>query len=388
MKKLILLLLVFISSCSTDMPVTVIITPDTSPMWRQFGFDARHTGNPNSPKVSIPPVMNGTVEWCDTVTTSSVYDGTNCAVDSKGNIYFLSTPDNSLAQIIKYNSSGHRIWGRDTLYSGALCGIAISSDESRIYYSDFTHINCRDSSGNLLWRINERGVGTPAIDKENNIYINNNSLLSKISPEGTKLWSLAGIDNYIFSPALDRENNIYIPAIKNGHNVLLKVNKFGSTIWTYDFNNYTPNTSFSVVIDGYGNIYYSHDKLYCLSIDGRLKWQNSFGSDVTPAITNDNKIIVKSYSGFSMLDTSGTVMWSDTLNVDNNQSYIVLDDYDNMYFNHWTNNFSVISLDKFGNIRWNLQNITNGLVIPGPALSPLARLITFPKRPARVYCLK
>lgn len=378
---------ILFSSCSNNPSVPNIVIPDTSPMWSQFGNNARHTGNPSSPKVAIPPVVNGIVEWCDTITTDLSNDGTDCAVDSKGNIYFLSTVPNA-GRVIKYNSTGQRIWERDTLSIDAFFGVAVSTDESRIYYSDFGKFTCRDSSGNLIWRISGRGFGSPIIDNENNIYGSNNGQLTKISYEGAILWSLVGFDSYIFSPALDKENNIYIPCIKEGNNVLVKLNKLGTVIWEYNFNNYLLNTSRSVVIDGYGNIYYSHDKLYCISKDGILKWQNPFGGETTPAITKDNNLVVKSNSGFAMLDTAGSTIWSDSISINTNESYVVADDNNNIYYNYWIGTgYSVISLDKFGNTRWNL-NITNGFVIPGLALSPLARLITYPKRPSRVYCIK
>jgi hypothetical protein len=385
MKKIIFILVIFISSCTSDSPLTVPVTSNTSPMWRQFGYDARHTGNPNSPKVSIPPVINGAIEWVDTVTTGSPNDGTDCTIDSKGNIYFLSTVPNA-GRVIKYNSTGQRIWEMDTLGNDAFFGVAISKDESKIYYSDFNRTTCRDSSGNLIWRIEGRGFGNPAIDNENNIYANNNGNICKISYDGVKLWTLEDVDTYFYSPALDRDNNIYIPGIKADHNVLIKLDKSGGVLWTYEFANYIPNSSRSVVIDAYGNIYYSHDKLYCIDKDGNLKWQNSSGGETTPALTKNNNLIAKSNSGFTMLDTAGNTIWSKSISINTNQSYITLDDNDNIYFNY--TGLSVISLDILGNIRWNLQNITNGLVIPGPTLSPLARLVTFPKRPARVYCIK
>lgn len=387
MKKLIFILLIFVSACSSDSPVIPVTVHDTSPMWRQFGFDARHTGNPNSPKVPLPPVMNGVVEWCDTVTTTSPADGSECAIDTKGNIYFLSSPSLSSARLIKYNSNGSRIWERDTLWNDAFCGVAISKDETKIYYSDFLHISCRDSSGNLIWRINEAGAGSPVIDDENNLYINCGGKFTKISPTGQKMWSITDIEGQSYSAAFDRDYNLYFPCIKYLHNVILKINKAGNIIWTYDMNANINYSSRSVVIDGYNNIYYQNDSLYCLTKDGVRKWSYNNTAASVPVITSDNKIIIKSYNGFTQLDSSGNVVWNKNLNIYSNESSMVIDDNDNIYYNYWSG-LSVISLDKSGNTRWNLQNITNGLVIPSPALSPLARLITYPKRPARVYSIK
>lgn len=388
MKKTIFILLVFLSSCTTDSPVIVPVTIDTSPMWRQFGYDARHTGNPNSPKVAIPPVVNGTIEWCDTVTTASPADGSECAVDSRGNIYFISSSYFNSARLIKYNSNGSRIWERDTLSNDAFFGVAISKVESRIYYSDFTRITCRDSSGNLIWRINEAGGGSPVIDDENNLYINCGGTLTKISPTGQKLWSLADINGQSYSAAFDRDYNIYYPCIKYLDNVIIKINKAGNIIWTYDMNSNINYSSRSVVIDGYNNIYYQNDSLYCISKDGIRKWTFNNYRESVPAITNDNKIILQTYNGFVKLDTAGNVIWSKNVAMGQSESNVTIDDNSNIYFNYSSSGLSVISLDEFGNIRWNLQNITNGFVIPSPALSPLARLITYPKRPARVYCIK
>ena len=184
-------------------------------------------------------------------------------------------------------------------------------------------------------------------------------------------------------------NNYFtVLSIKYLHNVILKINKSGNIIWTYDMNSNINYSSRSVVIDGYNNIYYQNDSLYCISKDGVRKWSYATNSGPSvPVLTYDNKLILKSYNGFTQLDSIGNVIWTKSLNIFSNESNIVIDDNDNIYYNYWAG-LSVISLDKSGNTRWNLQNITNGLVIPGPALSPLARLITFPKRPARVYSIK
>ena len=388
MKKIILILLIFISSCTTETPVNVISIPDTTPMWPQFGYDARHTGNPNSPKVPLPPVMNGIVEWCDTVTTISPSDGSECSVDSKGNIYFLSPSAYSTARLIKYNPNGSRIWERDTLLNDAFFGIAISKDETKIYYSDFLHISCRDSSGNLIWRINERGAGTPVIDDENNIYINCNGALTKFSPTGEKLWSLTDVNGYSYSAVFDRDFNLYYPCIKFLHNVILKINKQGSIVWTFDMKTNINYSTRSVIIDGYNNIYYQNDSLYCISKDGKRKWSYNNFRESVPAITNDNKIILQINNGFIKLDTAGDIIWSKSIVMGQSESNVAIDDNNNIYFNYTNSGLSVISLEESGNTRWNLQNITNGFVIPSPALIPGGKLFTYPKRPARVYCIK
>lgn len=389
MKKIIFILLIFISSCTTETPVTVISPPDTTPMWPQFGYDARHTGNPNSPKVPLPPIMNGMIEWCDTVTNNYPNDGSECAVDSKGNIYFLSTGSN---EIIKYNSDGQKIWKRDTLRIDAFCGVAISTDESQIYYGDFESINCRDSSGNLIWRINEWGGGNPIIDSDENIYFNSQGYLTKVSPQGIKLWTLSEVNGVFYSPVFDRDYNIYLPAEINGKNAIVKLDKNGRILWSYNFNSYVNETSRSVVIDGYNNIYFVNStKLYCLNKDGILKWSKSFiyNSYSAPAITKDNKVIAKFGFTFTMLDTAGNTIWSDSSDVYSNESNVLIDDEDNIYYNYWHGvGMSLVSLNKIGTVRWNLQNITNGFVIPSPVLIPGGRLFTYPKRPARVYCIK
>jgi len=385
MKKIIFLFLVFLESCTTDTPVSIFNPPDYSPMWRQFGGDARHTGNPNSPKVPLPPVMNGMVDWVDTVTNNYPNDGSECAVDSKGNIYFLST---GTYQIIKYDLYGNVIWKRDTEYMGAFSGVTISADETKIYYPDFEKIVCRDSSGNLIWQINERCIGGSIIDDENNIYVSNNDKLTKISPSGNKLWTINDIYINYYSPAFDRYYNIYFPGKKNDRNVLAKVDRDGRVLWVCDLNNSTAYPSRSLVIDGYNNIYYSHEKLYCISKDGTVKWNQPYGGMSVPALTKDNKLIIKTGFGFVMLDTAGNTLWAKNISISTNESNILIDDKDNIYYNYWINNFSVISLDKAGNVRWDMQNFANGLVIPSPALMPGGKLFTYPKRPSRVYCIK
>jgi hypothetical protein len=225
-------------SCSSINPLIPPLVNDTKPVWPQVGYNGRHTGTRYGISVNVPPVQSGNVYWVDTITTAYVNDGSEAACDALGNIYFRYSKDN-YGSIIKYRPDGTRIWMRDSLMNDAYNGIALSSDETRIYYSDYSKFVCRDSGGNLVWSVpgGSHFGAIPCIGRDGTIYTSLSNQLAAVSPEGKIKWRLFESDMGTCWPALDRSDNIYVKnKLSSGQYELLKIDKQGSVIYRYRLN--------------------------------------------------------------------------------------------------------------------------------------------------------
>ncbi len=385
-------LVMLISSCSDDDPViNNIITPDTSPMWPQVGYNGRHTNNPSALNVFIPSVDEGMVNWIYTFAPGpGCHDGSEASIDSRGNIYHLSTcvQNNFLT---KFSSDGTIIWQRDTLNIDGYFGIALSKDESRIYYSDFDKFSCRDSSGNLLWIISNHTYSiVPVIDNEGTIYTQINFKFSAVSPDGVVKWQDNAHVEHCW-PSLDRDGNIYLQTNNSGQIQIRKFNKDGNVLWSYvaDSDNLY---YYSIVIDGYNNLYFrSNYGLTSLNKNGEVRWiRDSLFYSCISAISKSNIIFADSVNYLIALDTLGNSIWKTYIgDYYHPEPYLTLDDDDNIYFKY-SDNFTpaICSVSKSGVIRWKLLQPAPGLILPGQALSPLKMLFSTPKRPGTVYTIK
>lgn len=399
--KYLFILLITLSFFSCVSENTSIISPpvnDTKPVWPQVGYNGRHTGSRYGINTEIPPVQNGYIYWVDTISTGFVRDGSESSIDALGNIYFLST-NSPKGNIIKYRSDGTIIWTKDSIYLDAGCGIALSHDETKVYYSDYTKFTCIDSAGSILWSIpSANSPVMPAVGKDGTVFTVIDRKLSAVSMDGNIKWQLLNSDFNIAWLALDREDNIvsYMINPAGGYEII-KVSKNGEVVWEYP---HVPALIgvccySSVVIDGYENIYFkSGDSLVSLTKDGKHRWNRyNLSKSYVPAINKNNEIITDSLGYYIVLDKDGNTLSKNLVsNILYIRAYIVIDDLDNVYFNYedYTAGFniSVCSLDKYGNIRWQCVNPAPGWVLPGLTLSPLGMLFDTPKRPNVVFTIK
>lgn len=374
-----LFLLIFFSSCEEDNPINILpIQPAYPPMWPQVGYDGRHSGNPNIPKVNQIPVQGNSIDWIDTIPNLNNLPRSITCIDSKGDIYFLENyADGSLYKI---RSDGLIIWKVDTTNIPAFAGVSLSDDELRIYYSNGVNFNCRDTSGQLIWSIPNGSGSKAAIGKDGIIYTKINGFMSAVSKDGILLWQNSAVDNRSHA-ALDTDDNIYF--VSNGN--VLKLNKNGEMIWSY-----SANAIDQVLIDGFNNLYFLNEvpfdySLTSLSKDGILRWElDTITNFSTPAISRDNIIFTTRNKYIYAVDTSGTVQWRSLLLpeglAEHIEPYLILDDEDNIYYLTQTSGFSTVaSMSKDGGLRWFLKTVLDP-ILAGPVLSPLGKIIFQPKR--------
>src|SRR4030095_8620411 len=315
---------------------------DHSPMWPQYGYNGRHTNNRYAPKTHIPPVSQGKIDWIDTIMPQASFgDGSESSIDSKGNIYHLSTRQNPKGQVIKFRPDGSIIWQKDSLYIDAYFGIALSSNESKIYYKDFNKFACIDSSGNFLWSIIDGRTSIPVIGSDGTIYLSINNKITAVAPDGAIKWVNYFTNIGICWPCLDRSDNIYVYSKNASNNYeLLKINQHGVLLWNFPVS-YPEYFYLTAVIDGFNNIYFkSRDSLVSVNENGVFRWsKKTWVSYTAPSITKNNLIITDSVASVIALDTAGNTVWKTNLPFSSPYSFIepyfAIDDEDNIYFNYW-----------------------------------------------------
>ncbi len=383
-----LLTVLIISGCSEDNP---LIPPaeDHSPMWPMAGYNARHTGNPNSIKVNIQPVVFGRINWVDTLSSiaTSFNDASENCIDALGNIYHYSNRHDS-SVLIKLRSDGTTIWEKDSVELDANGGFALTDDEKNIFFHDYYKIGCIDSSGKMKWALPSEGyVAIPVIGRDKNIYFIINHKLTSVTPEGNILWQIPN-ETFFGWPAIDKEDNLYVFNNKSNHE-LVKVNKTGNILWRYSNLGSRYNYN-SIVIDGFNNIYInSKDSLITLNKFGQFRWAKYlYSADITSAITSDNKIITDSAGKIMALDTAGNVLWRSNNAMRIIESAIMLDGIDNSYFIYSMGDYFSASFDINGNLRWNCQLPGYWGGYPCPTLSPNGTIFCTPKRPYLRYTVK
>jgi outer membrane protein assembly factor BamB len=129
----------------------------------------------------------------------------------------------------------------------------------------------QDNPGVVKWLFKHDGFtwgGSPAIDKNGTIYCNRGNIFYAINPNGTKKWSLSGINTIHSTPAIDVNGIIYVPT--RGYS-FFAINPNGTVKWTYRLG---AEAYSSPAIDDNGTIYvYAENKwLYALNQNGTLKW--------------------------------------------------------------------------------------------------------------------
>ena len=391
--RYILVLVLFsllICGCSeSSNPVNPILI--NSPIWPMPGYNARNTSSPYSPSAVMKPVSNGIPDWSFTFPTGNLSDGSQFCVDSRGFIYFLHQLG-TLGALYKFSPDGNVVWKRDSLMQNNFAAISLSRDESRIYFVAYKPgINdalfCLDSAGNYKWHLPSALVTKPAVGSDGTIYSFYNNSLAAISAGGNILWTNALVtgsyaQNYI---ALDRDDNIYTIKYPS---TCVKVNKSGAIVWQF-----TAVNNFSgLVIDGYGNIYfsgYSDNRLYCINSSGQLKWtKENINSYFSPVITSDNRIIAATQIYIVSYDTSGTEKWRCTGFT--NQTAVeglLLDGSDNVYYiGNAGSELLAGSVSSNGSKRWEV-NTSLGTTLPPPVLLPQGKMLIAPKRAFKIQAV-
>ena len=266
---------------------------------------------------------NGTKQWTRQMGTTERDVGWEVSADTLGNVYLVGYSGKGMdgntylgdrdVILIKYNSSGTKIWSKQLGTSNDDVGWGVKVDLSNNIYvtgftcggidnftnsvpSDPTGSGCRDyflmkldSEGTNLWSdqigtiYEDRGEDI-TVDSSNNVYVvgrtggafdgqtnygENDTFLVKYDLSGTKQWTKqfgSSGDDWGLGISADSSDNIYITGniggpldgeLYNGKGdlFLMKFNSSGTKKWTRIHGTYDHELSYGETIDSSGNIY-------------------------------------------------------------------------------------------------------------------------------------
>jgi hypothetical protein len=317
------------------------------------------------------------LDWTRQLGTTANDYGGGVAIDSNNNVYITVSTSGSLdgntnaggsdAFLVKYDSSGTKIWTRQlgTTVNDSALGVAIDSNNN-VYITGSTagsldgntsaggddiFLVKYDSSGTKVWTRQLGTTGTDyahgvAIDSNNNVYITGitagsldgnttggsyDAFLVKYDSSGTKIWTRqlgSTADDYAVGVAIDSNNNVYITgytsnSLDGNTNAggsdafLVKYDSSGTKIWTRQLGTTVNDYAYNVAIDSNNNVYiagYTSNSLY-----------------VTNA-GSDDAFLVK-------YDSSGTKIWTRQLGTTvNDYAFdVAIDSNNNVYITGYTN---------------------------------------------------
>ncbi len=243
----------------------------------------------------------------------------------------------------------------------------------------------KESSGSLNWDLKLEGNldSSPSIGPEGDIYVGSSEgYLYSLSPGGEKNWRFnasAGIDS---SPAVGEEGNIYF-GDRNGNFYSLYSN--GTLRWVRDIGapfegigeNATPSPIFSspvVTSDGSILVAIQRSMLFSFYSNGTVEWKYNPGGYIlsTPAVDEDGRIYlgmvvpILGWGRMESLSPSGEEIWNYTIEESGTGIYSspTVDSEKDIYFG--SNNGTLYSLDKDGNLNWRFE--TQGQIFSSPAI--------------------
>jgi outer membrane protein assembly factor BamB len=228
------------------------------------------------------------------------------AIDNQGNIYVGCIE----GHVHSFTANGSQRWRFDASYE-VISSPAIASDGT-IYACDRDGmVYAINSDGTQKWSVNTDAsdiIATPAVGRQNEIYINTADGLYAISAVGQIMWDLPDMDG-ASSVAIDASNNLYVGA-SDGY--LYSLDTAGNTRWRY-------NTGSEIVsspaITSDGKICFggTDGYFYILNSDSTLVGRTQLGTSISasPVIGSDGSIYITTEDGLlSKLNTSGTEIWS------------------------------------------------------------------------------
>jgi hypothetical protein len=272
--------------------------------------------------------------------------------------------------------------------------VFVSYDQGGIYSIDKT--------GAILWNLNVSGFDAQLnIGIDGTIYtVNTDRNLTAISPSGNILWqkfdvNFYGGSNISFSPD---GNSIYITGSQHTL-VAFDINN-QKIKWMVGDSNYRGAPS----VDCAGNIYLSAKidslndgqyGLYCFLPDGKVKWffphsqfSNLSGEGIwnfhgEPAIDKEGNIIFGQDTVYS-LSYSGDLRWKKKLDISPAAS-ISLDIEGNIFLlqNAVPSEFSILVLNKNGNILWQIENLQGESTASTPII--LYNMLIVPTQDKYIY---
>jgi hypothetical protein len=281
----------------------------------------------------------GDFVWQKSLTNSTAYDeqAYGVGVDSSGNVFMTgATGTPSKFFLAKYNSSGTLQWQRRLEpSSNSSVGNKIVTDSSGNVYVGATFYDSGisqsvasvikyNTSGTLQWtRYFAEAAGSSfggiGIDSSNNLYISygssNYGYVVKYDSSGSYQWGVRTDSNfYSTKSTTDTSGNTYMYGTNYSayqRPTIMKINSSGVKQWERELSAGTASSADDVAVDGSGNVYFtsyyytggSRSNLPVIAkynTSGTIQWQRSFDS------AQDDKDFKISVSSAGVIYINGT----------------------------------------------------------------------------------
>jgi outer membrane protein assembly factor BamB len=228
--------------------------------------------------------------------------------DLDGNLYFTS--GDGYLHSIKRNGSLN--WKIKFFGDGFIArSPAIAPNGQTIYiFNHHENFYALNLNGSIKWTFECNGGArqTPAVDNEGNVYIvptDNPATLHSIRPDSTIRWSYVLNPNSgnldMGSPAIDKNGNIYVTHYKYEPDLISSITAVdynGNHKWTYTFEQVGEEIAQPLVVDADGTIYCGSTfgyYYYAISSEGKLLWKiplNGYMVDNSTAIGSNSTLYI------------------------------------------------------------------------------------------------
>jgi hypothetical protein len=206
---------------------------------------------------------SGVLLWEDQYFVNGGVRNEYIVLDSLSNAYLVfQSYNNDNMYILKYSSSGQRIWAKGWGNQYTPYSIKINS-KGFIYVVGF-HTNyqpgfiCKfNTSGDCVSNVFiEKGCFDLCIDSQDNLYTSHQDKITKRDSLGNILWTYNYFTwgNWERRIALDKADNCYYTCGLTGcQNILFKLNKYGQNVWSLTMT--SGESGNGIHVDPLGNIY-------------------------------------------------------------------------------------------------------------------------------------
>ncbi|MEO0074514.1 MAG: PQQ-binding-like beta-propeller repeat protein [candidate division WOR-3 bacterium] len=251
----------------------------------------------------------GRIRWSFTCPDQGVFNST-AAIDANGNIYVGC----ECGHLHSFTASGSARWGMRGFVSNTedefIASPAIA-DNGTIYACDRGgYVYALTDNKTLLWQrfLGAEIVGSVAVGRNNEIYVNTIDGFYALSANGQTLWSIDSIQG-VSSPTLDSNNFLYVGT---SDHYLYCLDTSGTIRWRYALDDEIISSP-AVMLNKRicvgcqdGRIYFFHPDT------GFILRTSSYGAvSSTPVIGSDGSIYITSEDGYlAKLDAMGNYLWS------------------------------------------------------------------------------
>jgi outer membrane protein assembly factor BamB len=313
----------FIISCGGQKPDTPTVTGPLVMIPAVSDTFSTVTTDPNGDNIRYRfDWGNGTItDWSEALASGITYK-TTFAYTNKGQYFVKSQAKDQTGKSSAWSEShkvicglGMVIWTMqaDEDFDDEVNSTPAIDNNGYIYVGCIEgHVHSLTANGSQRWRFDAgyEVISSPAIGSDGTIYAcDRDGMIYAINTGGTQKWSVnTGATDIIATPAVGRQNEIYV----NTADGLYAIDAIGQIMWDLP----DINGASSVIIDA-SNILYigaSDGYLYSLDTAGNFRWRFDTGSEIvsSPAISSDGKICFGVTDGYFYILNSDSTLFRRT----------------------------------------------------------------------------